>query len=265
MPTADRAHRDFIEHAASKVPALTLGFWIVKIAATTLGETAGDWVSMSLNLGYLVGSLIFLVAFVILVAAQIRARAFHPSLYWATIVATTTLGTTLADAFDRSLGVGYPGGVSIILALLALSLAVWYRVEGSVSIESVVNARVEWFYWSTILFSQTLGTALGDWVAGDDRGGLGLGYGAGTAIFGGCLVVIALLWFVPRVSRTAIFWAAFVLTRPLGATLGDLLDKPFSQGGLDISRLGASGVLVLVMLGCIHWMPQRAARRATSK
>ncbi|MCP3723375.1 hypothetical protein M3I53_09540 [Paraburkholderia sp. CNPSo 3272] len=256
--------RNLIEDAVSKVPAVTLGFWVIKIACTTLGETGGDWVTMSLNLGYLVGSLIFLACFVVLVAAQIRAQRFYPWLYWATIVATTTLGTTLADFCDRSLGVGYPGGVSIILLLLVASLAIWYRAEGTVSIESVATPRVEWFYWITILFSQTLGTALGDWVSGEDRGGLGLGYEYGAAIFGAGLVVVALLWLWPRVSRTALFWFAFVLTRPLGATLGDLLDKPVADGGLHFSRFYASALLVIFIVGCIVVLPQRAARRAHS-
>ncbi|MFD1559724.1 hypothetical protein ACFSHT_29480 [Paraburkholderia silviterrae] len=256
--------RNAVDHALSKVPELTLGFWIVKIAATTLGETGGDWVTMSLNLGYLVGTLIFLAAFVVLVAAQVRARQFHAYLYWATIVATTTLGTTLADFCDRSLGLGYPGGVAIIVVLLAASLAIWYRVEGTVSIESVATVRVEWFYWTTILFSQTLGTALGDWVAGEDRGGLGLGYEMGAAIFGAGLVVVGLLWLSRRASRTALFWAAFVLTRPLGATLGDLLDKPLAQGGLEFSRFYASGILFAFMLACIMLIPQRAARRTSA-
>ncbi|MFL9932076.1 hypothetical protein P0D88_23180 [Paraburkholderia sp. RL18-103-BIB-C] len=254
----------FVDHAVSKVPELTVAFWIVKIAATTLGETGGDWVTMSLNLGYLIGSLIFLAGFVVLVSAQIRAPRFHSYLYWATIVATTTLGTTLADFFDRSLGVGYPGGVSIVFTLLVASLAIWYRVEGNVSIESVASPRVEWFYWTTILFSQTLGTALGDWVAGDDRGGLGLGYEVGAAIFGAALAVVALLWLWPRVSRTALFWAAFVLTRPLGATLGDLLDKPVAQGGLHFSRFYASGILAAFIVGCIAMIRPRAARRTPS-
>ncbi|RQH06463.1 hypothetical protein [Paraburkholderia dinghuensis] len=254
--------RDLVEHAVTKVPAVTLGFWIIKIACTTLGETGGDWVTMSLNLGYLIGSLIFLAAFLVLVSAQIRARKFQSTLYWATIVATTTLGTTLADFCDRSLGVGYPGGVAIVFALLVASLAIWYRVEGTVSVESVVSARVEWFYWVTILFSQTLGTALGDWVAGEDRGGLGLGYETSAAIFGAGLVIIGLLWLWPRVSRTALFWSAFVLTRPLGATLGDFFDKPIAQGGLEFSRFYASGILVAFIAGCLLLIPQRAARRA---
>ena len=256
--------REASEHALSKVPALTLGFWIIKIAATTLGETGGDWVTMSLNLGYLVGTMIFFVAFVILVFAQVRATEFKGYLYWATIVATTTLGTTLADFSDRSLGIGYPGGASIIVALLAASLAIWYRAEGTVSIESITTARVEWFYWTTILFSQTLGTALGDWVADTDRGGLGLGFEMGAAIFGAGLVVVGLFWLWPRVSRTALFWAAFVLTRPLGATLGDLLDKPIAQGGLQVSRFYASDILFAFIVVCITLIPQRAARRAPS-
>ncbi|MCG5075449.1 hypothetical protein [Paraburkholderia tagetis] len=256
--------RNAVDHALSKVPELTLGFWIVKIAATTLGETGGDWVTMSLNLGYLVGTLIFFAAFVVLVSAQIRAQKFHSYLYWATIVATTTLGTTLADFCDRSLGVGYPGGVSIIVVLLVASLAIWYRVEGTVSIESVATVRVEWFYWTTILFSQTLGTALGDWVAGDDRGGLGLGYEMGAVIFGAGIVVVGLLWLSRRISRTALFWFAFVLTRPLGATLGDLLDKPVAQGGFDVSRFYASGILFAFIVVCIMLIPQRAARRTSA-
>jgi uncharacterized membrane-anchored protein len=250
-----------IRSGLSKVPEVTLGFWIIKIACTTLGETGGDAVTMSLDLGYLVGSLIFLAAFVVLVWAQIGARRFYPWLFWATIVATTTLGTTLADFFDRSLGVGYPGGVAIIVVLLVASLALWYRVEGTVSVDSVVSARAEWFYWITVLFSQTLGTALGDWVAGDDRGGLGFGYEIGAAIFGAGLVIIGVLWLVTRVSRTALFWGAFVLTRPLGATLGDFLDKPVAQGGLHVSRFLASGILFVFIAICILLIPQRAATR----
>ncbi|MBB3260085.1 putative membrane-anchored protein [Paraburkholderia bannensis] len=251
------------EDALSKVPALTLGFWIIKIAATTLGETGGDWVTMSLNLGYLVGTLIFLAAFIALVFAQVRAESFNAWLYWATIIATTTLGTTLADFCDRSLGVGYPGGVAVIVALLAASLGIWYRSEGTVAVESVATPRVEWFYWITILFSQTLGTALGDWVADDDRGGLGLGFEVGAAIFGVGIVIVGLLWLGTRVSRTLLFWAAFVLTRPLGATLGDLLDKPVAQGGLAVSRLYASGILLAFIVACMVLIPQRAAQRTS--
>ncbi|MCX4166277.1 MULTISPECIES: hypothetical protein [Paraburkholderia] len=251
----------FARQAASKVPEVTLGFWVIKVAATTLGETGGDWVSMSLNLGYLVGSAIFLVLFVGLVSAQVKASDFRRFLYWATIVATTTLGTTMADFADRSLGVGYPGGTAIVVALLIASLAIWYRSEGTVSVGSIVTAKAEWFYWITILFSQTLGTALGDWVAGDDRGGLGIGYEYGAMLFGAGLVVVAALYFSTRVSRTALFWAAFILTRPLGATLGDFLDKPVAQGGLHISRLSASGILLAFIVVCIVLIPQRAAKQ----
>ncbi|WP_232519296.1 COG4705 family protein [Caballeronia insecticola] len=239
---------------ASKVPPITLAFWIVKIAATTLGETGGDWVSMSLHLGYLIGSAIFALLFAGLVMAQVKAQRYHAFLYWATIVATTTLGTTLADFADRSLGIGYPGGVSIVAACLIVSLAVWYRVEGSVSVNSVETPRVEWFYWVTILFSQTLGTALGDWVAGNDRGGMGLGYETGALIFGGLLALVAVLYFFDALSRTLLFWAAFVLTRPLGATLGDFFDKPVAEGGLAVSRLSASLILSAFMLVCLTWM-----------
>ena len=244
----------------SKIPAVTFGFWLIKIAATTLGETGGDWVSMSLKLGYLIGSAIFAVIFIALVAGQVKAAKFHPWLYWPTIIATTTLGTTMADFADRSLGVGYPGGVAIISTLLVLSLAVWYRVEGSASVASVIRPRTEWFYWATILFSQTLGTALGDWVAGEDRGGMGLGYEYGALIFGVGLVVVAGLYFWAKVSRTLLFWAAFILTRPLGATLGDLLDKPVANGGLNVSRLYASLILAAFILVCLAAIPQRAAK-----
>ncbi len=252
-------HDEPAAHALSKVPEIVLGFWIIKIAATTLGETGGDWVTMTLSLGYLIGTLIFAIVFVGLVAAQVKAGRFHPFLYWATIVATTTLGTTLADFADRSLGVGYPGGVSIIFALLIASLAIWYRVEGSVSVQSVATPRVEWFYWSTILFSQTLGTALGDWVAGSDRGGLGLGYELGAIVFGLGLAIDVALYLWTRTSRTLLFWIAFILTRPLGATLGDLLDKPVAEGGMNLSRLYASLVLAAFIVGCILLLPQRAA------
>jgi uncharacterized membrane-anchored protein len=253
-------HRPTLEHAVAKVPALTLGFWIAKVAATTLGETGGDWVTMSLGFGYLVGTALFAAVFVALVYGQVRAIRFHPALYWATIVATTTLGTTLADFFDRSLGVGYPGGVSLIGVLLVGSLVTWHRVEGTVSVQSITAPRAEWFYWCTILFSQTLGTALGDWTAGDDRGGLGLGYEQASLIFGGALLVVAALYFWTRVSRTTLFWVAFVLTRPLGATVGDLLDKPVAEGGLNLSRLHASLALVVFMALCVLVLPQRPAR-----
>jgi uncharacterized membrane-anchored protein len=246
--------------ALSKVPAVTLGFWLIKIAATTLGETAGDWVSMSLKLGYLVGSAIFAVLFVGFVTGQVKSGRFNAWLYWPTIIATTTLGTTMADFADRSLGLGYPGGVAIISALLALSLVVWQRVEGSVSVASVTRPRSEWFYWITILFSQTLGTALGDWVAGEDGGGMGLGYQIGALVFGAGLLVVLGLYLWTRASRTLLFWAAFILTRPLGATLGDLLDKPIAAGGLNVSRHWASLILVAFILACIALIPQRAAK-----
>ena len=248
------------EQAASKVPEVAIGFWTIKIAATTLGETGGDWISMSLKLGYLVGSAIFVVIFIGLVWRQVKADRFRPVLYWATIVATTTLGTTLADFADRSVGLGYPGGVAIVATLLGASLATWYWSEGTVSIESITRPKVEWFYWITILFSQTLGTALGDWVAGSDRGGLGLGYEFGAIVFGAGLAVVAALYLWSRVSHTLLFWIAFILTRPLGATVGDLLDKPLAAGGLNLSRLYASLALLAFMAACIYFIPQRPAR-----
>jgi uncharacterized membrane-anchored protein len=242
---------------ARKVPAVTVGFWLIKIAATTLGETGGDAVTMSLHLGYLVGTAIFGVVFVVAVGAQIVAKRFHPFLYWAVIVATTTVGTTMADFFDRSLGIGYLGGSTILAALLAASLFVWYRSCGTVSVESVTSRKVEVFYWATILFSQTLGTALGDFLAGTG----GLGYERGALVFSVALAVVALLYSFTRMSRVGLFWAAFILTRPLGATIGDFLDKPIAQGGLDWSRFTASAVLSIFILACILLLPQRAERR----
>ncbi|HVZ80243.1 MAG TPA: hypothetical protein VHE12_05490 [bacterium] len=241
----------------SKVPEVILIFWIIKIAATTLGETGGDMVSMSMNLGYLVGTAIFAVIFAGAVLVQIQAKKFHPVIYWSTIIATTTVGTTLADFADRSLGIGYAGGSSLLLALLLGSLAAWYFTMGSVAIETVKGPKTEMFYWSTIMFSQTLGTALGDWVADTEK----FGYGGGMVIFGGLLALLAILYFRTRVSRTFLFWAAFILTRPLGAVLGDFLDKPLDHGGLALSRYGASGVLLAFILGSIHLFPQRAARK----
>lgn len=252
-------NRKALSGDVSKVPAVTLGFWLIKIAATTLGETGGDWVTMSLDLGYLIGTAIFAVIFIGLVGGQVRARRFHAALYWATIVATTTLGTTMADFADRSVGLGYPGGVAIVACLLAASLAIWYWQEGTVSVQSIVRPKVEWFYWVTILFSQTLGTALGDWLAGTDRGGLGLGYERGALVFGAGLLLVAALYFWTKVSHTLLFWAAFILTRPLGATVGDFLDKPVAQGGLHLSRLYASAALLLFMAACILLIPQRPA------
>src|SRR5215467_11252218 len=206
----------------SKVPEVTLIFWIMKIAATTLGETGGDAVSMSMNLGYLVGTAIFAGIFVVAVAAQIKAKRFYPLLYWTTIIATTTVGTTLADFADRSLGIGYAGGASLLFALLMASLAVWYWSLGSVSVDSVSSPKAEMFYWITIMFSQTLGTALGDWTADT----AGLGYRGGVAVFGVALALVTMAYYLTSVSRTALFWVAFILTRPLGAVVGDFLDKP---------------------------------------
>lgn len=251
--------RSTLQQAVSKVPEVTLGFWVVKVAATTLGETGGDWVTMSLNFGYLIGTAIFAAIFVGLVSSQVKAGKFHPTLYWATIIGTTMLGTTIADLADRSVGLGYPGGVAVVATLLAASLAIWYWSEKSISVGSVNKPKVEWFYWVTILFSQTLGTALGDWTAGSDRGGLGLGYETGALIFGAGLLIVATLYFWSKVSHTLLFWLAFVLTRPLGATLGDLLDKPVTQGGLHLSRLYASVVLLVFIALCVKLIPQRPA------
>jgi uncharacterized membrane-anchored protein len=247
-----------LERALAKVPQVTLGFWIIKILATTLGETGGDAVTMSMNLGYLVGTAIFAIIFVAFVIAQIAAKQFHPFLYWATIIATTTVGTTMADYADRSLGIGYTGGTAILLSLLLLSLFTWHRTLGSISVESVGDPKSEVFYWVTIMFSQTLGTALGDWVADT----AGLGYGGGALIFSGLLAVVAALYAWTRVSRTGLFWAAFILTRPLGAVVGDFLDKPIAKGGLDLSRYSASLTLLALMVACILVFPQKASARA---
>ncbi|HEY1725134.1 MAG TPA: hypothetical protein VGF89_06910 [Steroidobacteraceae bacterium] len=242
----------------SKVPEVTVLFWIIKIAATTLGETGGDAVSMSMNLGYLISTGIFAAIFVLVVAAQIRATRFHPLLYWLTIIATTTVGTTLADFADRSLGIGYAGGSALLLLLLLASLATWYWALGSVAVASVRTPRAEGFYWITIMFSQTLGTALGDWTADTER----LGYAGGALVFVGLLGLVAAAYFWTRLSRTALFWAAFILTRPLGAVLGDLLDKPVSSGGMALSRYVASLALVVFILAAIAIFPQRPARQA---
>jgi uncharacterized membrane-anchored protein len=249
----------------TKVPAVTLGFWLIKILATTLGETGGDSVSMSwlgettpeagqggLN-GYLVGTAIFGVLLIALVWAQIKARKFNPWLYWATIVASTTAGTTLADFATRSLGIGYAGGSTLLFALVLLSLFAWYRTTGTISVNSVVSPREETFYWITITFSQTLGTALGDWIADSS-----LGYGGGALFFGALLAVIAAFYFWSRLSHVLLFWAAFILTRPLGATLGDFFDKPLADGGLEMSRPLASLVLAVAIVLLIWLIPQRA-------
>lgn len=250
--------------ALAKVPAVTLGFWIIKILCTTLGETGGDSVSMTwlgettseagaagLN-GYLVGTLIFGVLLVVLVAAQIRAKRFNAWLYWATIVASTTAGTTLADFCTRSLGIGYPGGSLLLLGCVLATLLAWYRTLGSVSVNTVTSPREELFYWVTITFSQTLGTALGDWAADG-----GLGYAGGALAFGAALAVLASLYLWTRVNRVFLFWAAFILTRPLGATVGDFLDKPLAKGGLDFSRPLATLVLAIAILLLILLLPQR--------
>ena len=242
------------EKSLTKVPAVTLGFWVIKIAATTLGETGGDAVTMTMNLGYLVGTAIFGVLLVVAVVAQIRAQKMHPFLYWGVIIATTTVGTTLADLLDRSLGIGYLGGSLILFALVFGSLALWHKTCGSVSVDTVSSPRVEAFYWATILFSQTLGTALGDWMADDT----GLGYEGGALVFAAGLALVVVLHFYTKVSRTLLFWAAFVLTRPLGATVGDLLDKPRDHGGLAFGRFEASAVLVVFIVVCILLVPQRA-------
>ena len=238
----------------SKVPEVTLAFWIIKIAATTLGETGGDTVTMTLNWGYLAGSALFLAALVILVICQIAVKRFHPAMYWATIVASTTFGTTMADFADRSLGIGYTGGSALLLALLAITLALWYRAEGTISVNTVSTPRVEAFYWTAITFSQTLGTALGDWIA--DTGGLG--YEGGALVFGTALAVVAALYSWTGASRVTLFWAAFILTRPLGATVGDFLDKPVNDGGLALSRPLASAIIAAFIIVCIFILPQRA-------
>ena len=241
------------EVVLSKVPEVTLIFWIIKIAATTLGETGGDSVTMTLNWGYLTGSAIFLPLLAALVIVQISAKRFHPFLYWATIVASTTAGTTMADFADRSLGIGYTGGSSLLLACVLAVLAVWYRSEGTISVETVNTPRVEAFYWSAITFSQTLGTALGDWMADST----GLGYEGGALVFAVGLAILAVVYYRTAVSRVLLFWAAFILTRPLGATVGDFLDKPVSHGGLALSRPLASAVIAAIIIACIVILPQR--------
>lgn len=239
--------------AVNKVPALTLMFWVVKIAATTLGETAGDTVSMTLNLGYLTGSAIFLSALLVLVVLQITAKTFRPFLYWATIIASTTAGTTLADFADRSLGIGYPGGSLLLLVSVLAALALWYYSQGTVSVDTVNTPRVEAFYWATITLSQTLGTALGDWTADS-----GLGYLGGALLFTAALAIVAAAYFWSRISHVVLFWTAFILTRPLGATVGDFFDKPHSQGGLAVSRPVASAIIAVFIVFCLLAFPQKA-------
>jgi uncharacterized membrane-anchored protein len=244
------------EVGLSKVPEVTLAFWIIKIAATTLGETGGDTVTMTLNWGYLAGTALFLGLLIVLVMAQTFAKRFHRFLYWATIVASTTFGTTMADFADRSLGIGYTGGSALLLVCLFAVLALWHGSQGTISVNTVSTPKVEAFYWTAITFSQTLGTALGDWIA--DTGGLG--YEGGACVFAAGLAVIAGLYFWTRVSRVLLFWAAFILTRPLGATVGDFLDKPISHGGLAFSRPLASAVIAAFILACLFLLPQRAGR-----
>jgi uncharacterized membrane-anchored protein len=257
--TSTRVLRD----AATKVPEVTLVFWIIKIAATTLGETGGDSVTMTWlhadtnahNGGYLIGTGIFSALFIAAVIAQMLAKKFNPWIYWLAIVASTTVGTAMADYFDRSLGIGYPGGSSILLACVLCSLAIWYLTLGSINVQTVATPKVELFYWVTITFSQTLGTALGDWAAD-----AGLGYDGGALVFGAGLAVLAALYYWTNISRVFLFWAAFILTRPLGATVGDFLDKPIHAGGLAFSRPIASALIAAFIIGCIILLPQRAGQ-----
>ena len=247
--------------ALTKVPEVTLGFWVIKILATTLGETGGDSVTMTWlhadlhphNGGYLVGTGIFLTLFVAAVIAQILVKKFNPWLYWLAIVASTTVGTAMADFFDRSLGVGYMGGSSILLACVFCSLAIWYVTLGSINVQTVATPKVEMFYWMTITFSQTLGTALGDWMADST----GLGYDGGALVFCSVIAILAALYYWTNISRVSLFWAAFILTRPLGATVGDFLDKPSSDGGLALSRPLASGVIFALVILLVFVLPQR--------
>lgn len=245
------------KEALSKVPEVTLVFWIIKIFATTLGETGGDALSMSMNLGYLLSTGIFAAIFLVAVIVQIRARQFHPVIYWGTIIATTTVGTTLADFADRSLGIGYAGGSSLLFGLLILSLAIWHRTLGSVSINTVGSAQSELFYWVAIMFSQTLGTALGDWTVDT----AGLGYEGAALVFGALLALIAAAYYRTKLSHTLLFWAAFILTRPLGAVVGDFLDKPIHAGGLDLSRFTASAALLSAIAVSIAVFEHRPAKR----
>lgn len=241
----------------SKVPEVTVIFWIIKIFATTLGETGGDALSMSMNLGYLVSTGIFAVIFGAAVLIQVSVKNFHPVVYWTTIIATTTVGTTLADFADRSLGVGYLGGTAILVTLLAASIMVWYRALGTVAVAAVSSPKSEMFYWTTIMFSQTLGTALGDFAADTAD----IGYGGSAAVFGSVLAVIAAAHYRTKISKTALFWAAFILTRPLGAVVGDFLDKPISHGGLALSRYSASATLLVLIVLFIFIFPHRPAKQ----
>lgn len=247
-----------LNSAISKVPEVTLLFWLIKIIATTLGETGGDALSMSWELGYLLSSMIFLIIFAIAVFAQLKVKTFRPTLYWTTIIATTTLGTTIADFATRSLGIGYAGGTILLLALLTASLMTWYRTMGTIAVENTNSPKAEIFYWVTIMFSQTLGTALGDWVADTPE----LGYLGAAILFSGLLLLIIAAYFWTTISRTTLFWSTFILTRPLGAVLGDFIDKPIANGGLALSRFGASAILLGLIVFCVHFFPQRAAQKS---
>lgn len=242
------------EKVMAKVPAVTLAFWIIKIAATTLGETGGDTVSMTMNLGYLAGTAIFLTVLAVLVVVQVAAKKFHPFLYWATIIASTTAGTTMADFADRSLGVGYTGGTSILFVCLMAVLVLWHYSQGTISVETVSTPKTEAFYWSAITFSQTLGTALGDWMANTS----GFGYAGGALVFVTALAIIAALYYRTSISHVLLFWAAFILTRPLGATVGDFFDKPLAEGGLNVSRPIATALIAIFIIVCIVFIPQQA-------
>ena len=252
---------DVTKQALSKVPAVTLGFWVIKILATTLGETGGDTVTMTLNWGYLAGVTLFGGVLVALVVAQISAKRFYWILYWATIVASTTFGTTLADFADRSLGIGYAGGSLLLLSCLLATLGLWHWSEGTVSVNAVSTPKVEAFYWTTITFSQTLGTALGDWLA-DTRG---FGYERGALVFTAALVAVVALYYWTAVSRVTLFWVAFILTRPLGATVGDFIDKPVADGGLALSRPLASAVIAAIIVALLVILPQRPGRHPGQK
>ena len=242
------------EISLNKVPEVTLAFWVIKIAATTMGETAADAVSMTMHLGYVIGTAIFFTFFIVTVAAQVTSKSFHPFLYWAVIVATTTVGTTMADYADRSLGIGYTGGSLTLFTMLMLVLGIWRFTMGSVSVNNITSPKVEMFYWTTILFSNTLGTALGDFLADDS----GLGFGGGALVFAGALVLVAAAYFYTKASHTLLFWMAFILTRPLGATLGDLLTKPHADGGFNLSRISSSLIIAIFMIASILLTPQRA-------
>jgi uncharacterized membrane-anchored protein len=264
---------DDYKAALAKVPAVTLLFWAIKILATTFGETAGDAVSMSWlgettsdaptsfwQGGYLIGTAIFLSLLAVMVFLQIRAKRFNPWLYWTTIIASTTAGTTMADFATRSIGIGYPGGSILLLAFVLLSLVVWHRALGTISVNSVHEPKAELYYWLTITFSQTLGTALGDWIADGP-----LGYLGSAVIFGGLLAIIALAYYRSAINHVALFWAAFILTRPLGAVVGDFLDKPLAKGGLELSRVGASLVLGIAIATLITLFRQQAASSSTTE